>query len=135
MDTAAFLPLILWLVFAVILLFRRSLPLYIRLVSFMILAFYLMFWYKELHAFIAKISALDKTMLMTVLYQTCHLAFLALLWIWPLSLLYIFITSDDKGARIFLLVLVLFSFAVWCGYVFTGFQDLRQHKFYLAAVI
>ncbi len=110
MDRAILLPFLIWIVLSLILLlFRRSIHWAIRITPLVFLSVYGFFW----RADIMKIFSLEHFPFRAILTETVDLAFLALFWIWPLSLIYTLYAANDKDSSISVIALSIFTALVW----------------------
>lgn len=105
MEQSVQIPLILWSLLAVILLFRKSLGSTLRLLMLLVLFSFLFFYRVEI---IQAVTALDFDMQMV--YETVHLGFLSMIWMWPVYLFIILIGSSESDSRLSLTVLSTVTF-------------------------
>lgn len=102
MEKGIFLPVSLQVLLGFLLLFRTSLPWYLRVLVFLYSAFGLWFWYPELYQSMVDFT---KENIVPYLKQNLAVLYTALLWLWPTSLLYIAYMASDKDAKITLYIL------------------------------
>lgn len=113
METAYFFPLVLWSVLALLLAFRRNLPIVARLLVVIMLALHVGFWWSEISGWWYKFPNWEE-----ILWNALHSAFLALIWVWPLFLLQVVYMSHDRDAAVGISLLSIFTGLVWAGYLF-----------------
>lgn len=113
MDTYIFIPLSIWGVLLFLLFFRVELPFSIKLVMFFILASSIFFWYDELLYLINHFESFQLKQYTQIMLNAVYSVFMALMWIWPLTLLFVFYAASDLDSIRMIIILSFFTLFIW----------------------
>ncbi|MDH5717589.1 MAG: hypothetical protein OEZ22_08105 [Spirochaetia bacterium] len=126
MDTAFFIPALIWLIFLIILMARGDLKPVILVLALFIFAAHFFFWYEGNKSVIMGVISGESVFNLKLLYNTFHMAFIALPWIWATAgFILTKIPQSDEIRRI-IIVLSIFSLIVWICYSLLSFANIAS---------
>ena len=116
MDKTLFFPTLIWFVFTILFLLKKTIPLIIRLGLVIILSIYIFIWWEDLFASLQIILKGEIDSLLIFLKKSLSFAMSSLFWFAPLFLVSAFFTKHIESQRNMLWNLFIFSFAIIIAY-------------------
>lgn len=113
MDSFIFIPLTLWSILFFFLLFRAELPFSVKMIMFFILASTFAFWYDEMIYFFNNFESIPFKDYLQIGLDSVYSIFMSLLWIWPLTLLFVFYAASDLDSIRVIIILSFFTLFIW----------------------
>ena len=125
MEKVVVVPLFLALVFSIVILFKRGLHFFIKLLPAMALALFILFWWSELSGFFISLKSFDSNYGKDWAFQFFNSSFIAIIWVWAFILFQVILSDDIKTSLVMILICAFLTLLIWAGYLFTGFHNLR----------
>ncbi|MCB1145734.1 MAG: hypothetical protein KDK38_02935 [Leptospiraceae bacterium] len=120
MDIGLLFPLSIAFLLAVLLTFRSGLSKVLRLLLILTVTGLCVFWWMELFT---EYSMLKNGEWLRFLQQTLPSAVISLPWLWAVGLILIFYSGQDRDASVFLIILLVFTFAILTIYAVMTFTN------------
>lgn len=114
MDGAILYPFIIWCLLALIITFRSGIGPTRKLLVWSAAALFAFFWQAEL---LTAVSGLMAGHWKPYLKGSLHTLFLSMVWLWPISLVYILFLASETEVRLILKILLFITLISWAGHI------------------